>query len=90
MKAKTEDRVECGRRGRQDIIMSILRTATHGSKKTRIISEVRLSFTQATKYLGSLKEAGYLSEESGTWKTTVKGLQVIDACRICHSLLNET
>jgi predicted transcriptional regulator len=89
VKAKIEDRFECERRDRQDIIMGILRTAELGSKKTRIISKVRLSSAQATKYLGNLKEAGFISEESGTWKTTKEGLRVIDACRICHNLINK-
>jgi predicted transcriptional regulator len=81
---------ERGRRGRQDLIMGILRTAEHGSRKTRIIDKVKLSSAQCSKYLEELKEAGYISEESGTWKTTEKGRQVIDACKICHDLMNLT
>lgn len=89
MKARTENRIECERRGRQDIIMGILQTAEHGSKKPQIINKVRLSFTQATKYLGSLKEKGYVLEESDMWKTTKSGLQLVEACKICHTLMNE-
>lgn len=81
MKTEVEDRIVCERRGRQDIIMGILRIAKSGTRKTLIISKVRLSFSQATKYLGSLKEAGYITEESGTWKTTEKGLELIEACK---------
>lgn len=79
---------EHGRRGRQDIIMGILRVATHGSKKTNMIDKVKLSSAQCTKYLEDLKEAGYISEEGAVWRTTEKGLQVIDACVIWYSLMN--
>lgn len=81
---------ESGRRGRQDIIMGILRVAKHGSKKTNIIDKVKLSSAQSTKYLEGLKAAGYISEEGAIWKTTDKGLQVIGACETCHSLMNLT
>jgi predicted transcriptional regulator len=78
------------RRGRQDIIMGILTIAKHGARKTEMIDKVRMSSAQCTQYLEDLKDAGYISEESGTWRTTEKGLQVIDACKICHSLMNLT
>jgi len=95
VKAKIERRewmntvlCERGRRGRQDIIMGILTIAKHGSKKTNMIDKVKLSSAQCSKYLEDLKEAGYISEENRTWTTTEKGLQVIDACKICHNLMN--
>lgn len=97
LKAKTErsewvNAVECerGRRGRQDIIIGILRTARYGSTKTHVIDKVKMSSAQCSKYLNDLKAAGYIFEENGMWKTTEKGLQVIDACKICHSLINLT
>lgn len=70
--------------------MGILTVAKHGSRKTNMIDKVKLSSAQCSKYLKDLKEAGYISEENGTWKTTEKGLQVIDACKICHNLMNLT
>jgi predicted transcriptional regulator len=89
VKAKAEA-CEPSRRGRQDIIMGILRIAKHGARKTEMIDKVRLSSAQCAQYLEDLKRAGYISEESGTWKTTEKGLQVVDACKICHNLMNMT
>jgi predicted transcriptional regulator len=98
MKARTErsrpiNAEACERwknRGRQDIIMDILRTAKQGNTKTRLIDKANLSSAQCNKYLENLKNADYISEENGIWKTTNRGLQVIDACVICHSLMDKT
>jgi len=76
------------RRGRQDIIMGILKCAQKGSTKYDIISAVVMSSAQCADYLKYLALGGYVSEEaSGNWKTTEKGLLVIDACQICHGFL---
>ena len=79
----------CKRRARHDIIMEILKNAKDGVKKTNIMYKVNLSFTQLEKYLNALKMAGFITEESGIWKTTEKGLHVIDACKICLRLVKE-
>jgi predicted transcriptional regulator len=95
VKARTERsewvgpiKCERGRRGRQDIIMDILTVAKYGSKKTNLIDKVKLSSAQCTKYLEALKEADYISVAGRVWTTTEKGLQVINACQMCHSLMN--
>jgi predicted transcriptional regulator len=76
------------RRGRQDIIVGILRCAEKGSTKYKMMSAARVSFTQCAEYLKYLAWAGYVSEEAGgIWKTTEKGHLVIDACQICHGYL---
>jgi predicted transcriptional regulator len=97
VKARTEKsewisplKCEPGRRGRQDIAMGILTVAKYGSKKTNLIDKVKLSSAQCTKYLEALKEAHCISVAGGVWTTTEKGLQVINACQICHSLMNMT
>jgi len=77
------------RRVGHDIIMDVLRLAKNGTKKTRIMYEARLSYSQLERYLNALKMADFITEESGTWKTTEKGLHVIEACKICHSLMKE-
>jgi len=69
--------------------VEILKTAKTGAKKTNIMYKARLSFPQLEKYLNALKKADLMSEGSGIWKTTEKGLHVIEACKICHSLMNE-
>ena len=77
------------RRGRHDIVMEVLESAVNGEKKTGIMYKANLSFTQLENYLSALKEAGFLTEESGIWKTTGKGLHVIEACKICSSLMKK-
>jgi len=53
-----------------------------------MISEVGMSSAQCAEYLKYLALTGYIFEEaSSIWKTTEKGLLVIDACAICHGYL---
>jgi len=77
------------RRGRHGIVVEILKIARNGAKKTNIMYKARLSYSQLEKYLNALKEADFITEESGTWKTTEKGFHVIKACEICHRLIKE-
>lgn len=77
------------RRGRHDIVMEILKSAVNGAKKTHIMLKARLNFTQVELYLPPLREAGFISEDSGNWRTTEKGLHVIEACNICCSLIED-
>ena len=77
------------RRGRHDIVVEILKSALNGAKKTHIMLKARLSFPQVERYLNALKKADFITEESGVWKTTEKGLHVIEACKICHRLMKE-
>jgi len=77
------------RRARHDIIMEILRTAKGGEKKTQIMYKARLSFSQLEQYLNALKKGWFITEESGVWRTTEKGLHVIEACEICLSFTRE-
>ena len=75
------------RRVRQDIIIEILQSAKDGAKKTHIMYKDNLSFSQLEKYLNALKNGGFITEKSGIWKTTEKGLHVIEACKMCRRLL---
>jgi len=77
------------KRARHDIIMEILKAAKKGTKKTHIMYKARLSFELREKYLNALKEADFITEESGIWKTTEKGLHVIKACEICQRFIGE-
>ena len=67
--------------------MCILKIAEYGSSKTRMIDKLNLSSVQCKGYLVDLKEAGYIAEADRLWKTTNKGLQVIDACKNCQNLM---
>lgn len=77
------------RRGRHDIIGEILKIAKGGALKTRIMNKAGLSYAQLEQYLDGLKKAGFLTEKSGVWKTTEKGLHVIEACKLCHRFIKE-
>jgi predicted transcriptional regulator len=78
------------RRARHDIIMNILKSAVNGAKKTVIMYKAGLSFAQLEQYLNALKKADFIAEKSGIWKTTEKGLHVIEACKICLRLMKES
>jgi predicted transcriptional regulator len=77
------------RRGRHDIILQILENAKEGARKTSIMFEARLSYSQLEKYLNHLKAAGFITEKSDIWQTTEKGFHVIEACKICQRLMKE-
>ena len=77
------------RRVRHDIVMEILKTAKNGANKTHIMLKARLGSAQLKQYLNALKNAGFITEKSHIWKTTEKGLHVIDACNICCRLIEE-
>ncbi len=78
------------KRARHTIILEILKVAEDGVKKTHIMYKVGLSFDQLKRYLTALKKAGFITHQSRTWKTTEKGVHVIEACEICQRLLKET
>jgi len=69
--------------------MEILKLAKKGTKKTHILYKVGLSFAMLEKYLNALKEADFIIEKSGIWKTTEKGFHVIKACEICQRFIKE-
>ena len=77
------------RRARHDIILRVLEAAKTGEKKTNIILKARLNFDMAERYLTALKHVGFITEKSGVWKTTEKGLHAIEACGICCFLTEE-
>ena len=75
------------RRVRHDIIVEILQNAKDGAKKTHIMYKVGLTHRQNKRYLNALKNAKFVTEKNDIWKTTEKGLHVIEACKICQHLL---
>jgi predicted transcriptional regulator len=70
-------------------MVEILKVAENGAKKTHIMYKVGLSFDQLKRYLGALKKAGFMNYQARKWKTTEKGLHVIEACELCQRLLEE-
>jgi len=75
------------RRVLHDIVGEILQNAKDGARKTHIMYSSNLSFSQTERYLDALKKAGFITENSGIWKTTQKGLHVVEACEVCKRLL---
>jgi len=77
------------RRVRHDIIIEILETAKHGEPKTRIMDKVNLSFKQLEYYLNHLLSKNFIKKEDNLYRTTEKGLDVIEACKICLKLTEQ-
>ncbi len=76
------------RRERHDIIVEILEMSKNEARRTKMMEKIGMSFSQINIYLNELKEAGFISEDSGNWKTTRKGRSMIEACKICYALVN--
>lgn len=70
-------------------ILKSAMSAINGAKKTHIMMDGRLSLAQLEKYLNHLSEAGFVTEKNGIWRTTEKGLHVIEACNMCLRLTKE-
>jgi len=71
-------------RDRHDITFEILRKATAGKKKTELMREVGLSYTQSKKYLNVLVEKELLKKNGKTvFRTTDKGLEFLEKCKQC-------
>ena len=77
------------RRERHDIIVEILQMSRDKARRTKMMEKIGMSFSQINTYLNELKEADFISEDAGNWKTTEKGLLVIDACKLCFALVNQ-
>ena len=71
-------------RDRHDITLEILRKSTSGKKKTELMREVGLSYTQSKNYLSVLVEKKLLEmDEKRLFRTTSKGLEFLEKCKEC-------
>jgi predicted transcriptional regulator len=66
------------RRGTLAITIAILKAARQGVLKTRLINSVAMSYEQSVKYLEFLKTNGFVENYGKLYKTTEKGLELID------------
>ena len=70
------------RRSEIEIIREILSLAKNGTRKTRILYQTNLSYTQLQNYLSYLIEKDVLKLDNSNsvkvYKTTEKGLEVIE------------
>ena len=71
-------------RDRHDITFEILKKSTSGKKKTELMREVGLSYTQSKTYLSVLLEKKLLEmDKKRLFKTTAKGLEFLEKCKQC-------
>jgi len=71
-------------RDRHDITFEILKKATAGKKKTELMRDVGLSYSQAKQYLDILLGERLLEiGEKRRFKTTSKGLEFLEKCKEC-------
>jgi len=89
LKMECRSRKPTRRRVRHDIIIEILETAKHGEPKTHIMDKVNLSFKQLEYYLNHLLSKNFIKKEDNLYRTTEKGLGVIEACKICLKLTEQ-
>ncbi len=70
------------RRSEFEIVSEILMLAKNGTKKTRILYQTNLSYTQLQNYLKHLLETDMLrienSKATNTYFTTKKGIEVAE------------
>jgi len=66
------------RRGSLVISVTILKAAKKGAKKTHLLSSVCLSYEQLIRYIEFLKTRGFIKEYDALYRTTEKGLQLIE------------
>jgi len=74
------------RRVRHGIYVDILETAKDGTRKTHLMYNVGLSFAQTKYYLNHLLSKNFIKKEGKFYRTTEKGLKVIEACKTCLEL----
>ena len=83
---KLGNRKPTRRRVRHGIIIRILEAARYGKLKTHIMRESNLSYKRLEYYLNHLLSKNFIEKEGRFYRTTEKGLGVIEACKICLGL----
>src|SRR5437867_3054766 len=79
-------------RDRTEIVNVILRSGNtaQGTSKTRIMYESFLAYSQLMEYLSLLMKNGLLEykESSRTYKTTEKGVRLLQLCDKLHEIVS--
>jgi predicted transcriptional regulator len=71
-------------RDRHDLTLEILNKAISGKRKTELMKEVGLSYTQSKTYLSILIEKELLEiDKKLVYKTTSRGLEFLEKCKEC-------
>lgn len=80
------------KRSKQEIIAEILEVCLESSSKTRIVYQVNLNFRTINPYLDILTKNGLIEvngSEQTLYKTTSKGLDLLDAIKKVNSSLSK-
>ena len=75
-------------RGKVDIYADVLRVATVGVNKTRIVYGANLNFKVVKRYISELSELGLLVASDGLYRTTEKGLIFLECYNDLASILD--
>ena len=81
------------KRSRDAIIARILNICINGASKTRIVYQANLNFRTVNPYLDLLTKNGLIdvkTEQTVIYKTTTKGLDLLDKFRQLESELSTT
>jgi len=83
------------RRGRIEVIASILDVAREGASKTRLVYKANLNFNILNKYLNFLLKNGLITKIGGNghpilYKTTEKGREFLIRYKQLSEMLGET
>jgi len=78
------------RRDFHNIMIQILETAKQGIRKTNIMYEVKLTYPQLGRYLDALESTSLIREEQNIWRTTKKGVRLLQTYRECYPFIEET
>jgi predicted transcriptional regulator len=71
-------------RDRHDIVIEILKKASSPTKKTELMRDVGLSFSQSKQYVAMLVERGLLeASDRHRIVTTKKGMEFLKKCEHC-------
>lgn len=80
------------KRSKQEIIAQILEVCLESSSKTRIVYQVNLNFRTINPYLDILTKKNLIEvngSEQKLYKTTPKGLDLLDAIKKVNSSLSK-
>jgi predicted transcriptional regulator len=82
-------------RSRTEIVRLILETASEdsdGVTRTKIMYKAFLSYAQLKEYISVLIEGGLIEHNvaRNTYKTTVKGIQMLQACDRINQMMNKS
>jgi len=78
------------RRDKTTIITNLLEVITSGGViKTHLMYGANMSYSGLERYINAFMESGWITENSGIYKTTSKGIEALKKLRESSELLKE-